>query len=112
MTQKLFTKAIENALKKYGYRSQDGKGKDAKVIARFFGGSVYTCYILESTEDSDILYGLANLGYGFEYGTLSRSELESVRIPPFNLPLERDITVEPLKKTLGECMEMYKEHFM
>lgn len=110
MAQKLFTKAIENALKKYGYASQDGKGKDAKVIARFFGGC-YTCYILESTDDEDILFGLADLGYGFEYGTISRSELESVRVPPFNTPLERDKLIEPLKKTLGECMEMYSENF-
>jgi len=108
---KLFTASIENALKKYPYGSQD-KGTDAKVIARFFGGSAYTCYILESTEDPDILYGCASIGYGFEYGTISRSELETIRFKPFNLPLERDTSVEPLKKTLGECMKLYNESFM
>jgi len=108
---KLFTKAIEKALVKCPYLSQDGKGKDAKVIARFFGGC-YTAYILESTEDPDILYGVASLGYGFEYGSVSRSELEKLRLPPFGLPLERDISVEPLKMTLGECMNRYRESFM
>ena len=109
---KIFTAAIEKALKKYGYLSQDGKGKDAKVIARLFGGSSCTWYILEGTEDSDIVYGLANIGYGFEYGTMSRSELESLRFPPFGLGIERDSSVEPLKMTLGECMKRYGEKMM
>ena len=46
MAQKLITKAIENALNKMPYGTSDGKGKDAKVIARFFGGS-FTFYVLE-----------------------------------------------------------------
>ena len=108
---KLFTKAIENALKKFPYGSQDGKGENAKVIARFFGGSAFTCYILEDEGDG-IFYGLVNIGYGFEYGSISRAELESLRFPPFGLPVERDSSVDPLKKTLGECMKVYGEKLM
>lgn len=109
---KLFTKEIENALKKYGYCSQDGKGLEAKVIARFFGGSSCTWYILEGTEEHDILYGLASIGYGFEYGYISRNELENLKFPPLNLPVERDKSIKPLKYTLGECMKRYKERMI
>jgi len=112
MRQKLFTKQIENALKRVRPYSQDGKGMNAKVIARFFGGSSFTCYILEPTDDPDILFGLVDIGYGFEYGDISRSELESLRFPPFGLPVERDISIEPLKNTLGECFKMYSERMM
>ncbi len=105
--QKLFTKKIENALAKFPYGSQDGKGKDAKVIARFFVAQA-TWYILEK-ENDDILFGLANLGYGFEYGSISRRELETLRVRPFGLGVERDTSIEPCEYTLGECMAMYGE---
>ena len=45
----LFTKAFEKAIAKFPIRSQDGKGKDAKVLGRFFCGS-YTWYILEGND--------------------------------------------------------------
>lgn len=109
MKQKLFTKQIEKALQKVHPYTQDGMGMDAKVIARFFGGSSFTCYILEPTDDPDIFFGLVNIGYGFEYGDISRQQLESLRFKPFGLPVERDISIDPLKKTLGECFSLYSE---
>lgn len=102
----LFTDEVNKALKKYPYRSQDGKGKDAKVICRIFGGC-YTAYILEADErEDDILYGIASFGYGFEYGTIYKPSLEASSF------LERDTSVIPEQKTLGECMKLYNEKFM
>ena len=45
----LFTKAFEKAVAKFPLYSQDGKGKDAKVLGRFFCGR-YTWYILEGND--------------------------------------------------------------
>lgn len=103
--QKLFTKAVENAMKKVPIGSQDGLGMDAKVLVRLFGGRC-TWYILEG--DGDFLYGLANLGYGFEYGSMSRPEFEQVQLM-YPWAIERDIMVDPLKMTLGQCMKRYNE---
>ena len=104
---KLITKKIEKLLNKYPYGSQDGTGKDAKVLARFFGGCG-TWYVLERV-DADTLFVYASLGYGFEYGEVSISELEALHIPPFNLPVERDRWINEGKDTLGELLKQYGE---
>lgn len=111
MAQKLITKAIENALNKTPYCTSDGKGKDAKVIARFFGGAC-TFYVLEGYQiegekwDGNTVYGLANIGYGFEYGPFNMDDIKrGYKFGPIRLPFERDIYVDPLKRTIGELAE-------
>lgn len=118
--QKLITKAIEKAINNVPYGSTDGQKGDAKVIARFFGGAC-TFYVLEGYQqngqnpwDGETVYGLVDFGYGFEYGPFSIKDLEKGY--PMNcfghklfMPFERDIFVEPLKRTLGECAKMYNE---
>lgn len=88
---KLMTKAIENKLAKYPLYSQDGKGKDAKVIVKFFYGS-YTWYVLEGEkhENGDFtFFGIVDNNYGREYGYFTLSQLESVK--RFGYPVvERD----------------------
>lgn len=105
--QKLFTKAVEKVMAKFPYGSQDGLGGKAKVIARFFGGPA-TWYVLEDVGDGE-LYGVVNMGYGFEYGYFLRSDLEKIRFAPFGLGVERDIFVPPGKMTLAECAAQYGE---
>jgi hypothetical protein len=43
----LMTKEIEDALRKHPLHSQDGKGMNAKVIVKFFGGSAANWLITE-----------------------------------------------------------------
>ena len=105
---KLFTKSVEKAIAKFPLYSQDGKGMNAKVIARFFLGNA-TWYILEGNGDE--LYGLTDVGHGFEYGYMSRKQLETLK-NGWGLGVERDITVDPLKMTLGECMTLNGERMM
>lgn len=105
---KLITKEIQNALNKMGSHSQDGLGKDAKVIARYFRGSA-TWYVLEKDQGSDV-FGLVDLGYGFEYGYFSMDELEQIN-RTYLLGVERDLFVKPLKQTLGELMNLYGEEY-
>lgn len=120
---KLFTKEFLNALEKFPYRSQDGKGQEAKVIGRFFlPGSAVTWYVLENDEQEEndpfnstgvhYVYGLVDLGYGLEYGYFSLEEIETARSNFFRLPAERDLSVKPGQMTLGECMKMYSEDFI
>lgn len=46
---KLITKALEKTFAKYPMYSQDGKGNDAVVIAKFFlPGSGFTWYVTEA----------------------------------------------------------------
>jgi len=107
MAQKLITKAIEKAINKTPYRSQDGKGADAKVIARIFGGRL-TAYILEGYQldgeawDGNTVYGLVEIDGGFEYGPFNLKDFENgYKFGPYRLPFERDIYVDPLKDTIG-----------
>lgn len=93
---KLTTKEIENLFKKYGYRSQDDTPlMERKVLVKYFNpygvGTWIILECVEQTEDDTILYGLANLGYGYELGNVSLKELQELRIPPFGLGIERDL---------------------
>ena len=95
--QKLITKDVLKNFEKYPLYSQDGKGMDAKVLVKFFGGSAATWLITEAspTEDGDWeLFGYATLdGIDWEWGYVMLSDLQSLRFPPFGLPIERDMYI-------------------
>ena len=137
MAQKLLTKPIIDALAKTPYGSEDGVDRDnKKVIARFFGGAAFVCYVLEddsffkeykadekgktvptSTDESNIeenmtVFCAQSLGYGLELGGTSLKEVFALKFPPFGLPVERDSSVEPLKQTLGELRKIHHEEWM
>jgi hypothetical protein len=83
---KLLTKAIKTKLEK-NFQNQN----DDDVVLKLFGGSSCTWLITQIEPDGDIMWGLADIGMGCcEYGTISLSELESVKFPPFSLGVERD----------------------
>ena len=81
----LITKEIQKKLEKNFQTKND---KDA--VLKLFGGQS-TWLITQIEPDNDIMWGLCDLGMGIcEYGTVSLSELKSVRFPPFGLKVERD----------------------
>lgn len=91
---KLITKEIEKKIAKYPLYSQDGKGDDAVVICKFFGGSCWSWYATEGNimPNGDIeFFGLVVGPYGAELGYFTLSELEGVKFPPFGLGVERDL---------------------
>lgn len=103
MKQKLMTQALKNTLNKYPIHSQDGKGKQAKVLAHFFLGS-HDWYVLEGEErDGDYLFfGIVDFhdGYTPEYGYFNLSDFERTyrmpisvngRIKLTEVNVERDI---------------------
>lgn len=90
---KLLTKEIEKKLEKFPLYSQDGKGLDAKVLVKFFGGSSATWLVTEAEKEGNNwrFFGYVNLGWGWEWGYFMYSELASLKFPPFGLGVEREI---------------------
>jgi hypothetical protein len=99
---KLFTSAIDKQL-----LAQYSKGNDLsaqKVVAKIFNPyGRGTWYLLNSDpNDPDYIWAIVDL-IDIEIGSISRSELESIKVPPFRLPLERDTSFTPIN-----AMELYK----
>ena len=102
---KLLTKTIETALAKTGLT-----GNNAQVpICKFFnpcGAATWLIFAREQGDDSDTLWGLADLGMGcVEYGTISLSELQNIRLR-FGLTIERDLHWTPKKHANGELWKL------
>jgi hypothetical protein len=99
---KLFTKDIDKKL--FAQFPKGGELANQKVIAKIFnpyGRGVW--YIINSDpNDPDYLWAIVNL-FEVEVGSVSRKELESLRIKPFMLPLERDLSFSE-----RNALEVYK----
>ena len=90
---RLMTKGLETVLEKYPIGSQDGKGEDADVIVKYFnpcGAGTWLITEGEKQENGDwLLFGYCHI-FEWEWGYVTLSELESVRLP-FGLSIEREI---------------------
>ena len=110
---KLLPQSLRDKLPEF--HSQEDKGRDAIVYAKFFTPDAnWTWYLLEGEPVKDIngcevdfqFFGLVD-GHVRELGYFNLSELESVR-GPMHLPIERDLYFEP--KSLEEIApEMFQE---
>lgn len=96
---KLLTEKIIEDFKKYPFGSQDNKkGMERKVLVKFFNPYGVGTWIIteaewqEETKDWK-MYGLGDLGYGYEWGYVSFNELNALRVPPFHMPIERDMYI-------------------
>ena len=105
---KLLTEAIRRTLPPL--RSQEGKGEEAIVHAKFFTpDSSWTWFATEGEPITDenggevdfLFFGLV-YGLEKEYGYFSLKELESVR-GPLGLAIERDMFFTP--RPLRECKD-------
>ena len=87
---KLITAAIQKKLEKNNQKTIE-TGETGDVVLKLFGGAS-TWLITEIEEDGDTLWGLCDLGMGCcEFGTVGLSELQSMKLPPFGLGVERDM---------------------
>lgn len=50
---KLITKEIERRLEKHPFGSQEGEGKGAQVLVKFFGGGACTWLVTEAERTAD-----------------------------------------------------------
>ena len=85
---KLITKELETRFAKIGRQDIS----DPTVIAKFFNPcGVATWYVTEYNPETKICFGyVTGLGYD-EWGDFSIEEMESIKCPPLNLPIERDL---------------------
>ena len=95
---RMVTKEVERLMDRYPLYSQDGKGKEAKVLFKVFnpyGGSSW--YVLEAGEvldggDRELFVLSTTRGGEMEYGYMMLSDLTDTRVHIAGclLPLERD----------------------
>lgn len=95
---KLITKEIEEKFKKFPIGSQDGKGANAKIIAKFFNPTgIGTWYITEGSklENGDYkMFGYCHLGDDqlAEFGSVYLSELQNIQLA-YGMSIERDLYI-------------------
>ena len=95
---KLFTKEI---LKKipalYSQEAHENPEKEMVFYVKLFTpDSNWTWFIAEYDPEKEIAWGYV-MGLENEYGTIDIKELKEVR-GPFGLPIERDISFDPIKE--------------
>jgi hypothetical protein len=92
---KLFTKDIDAKL--FAQYSKGGDLANQMVVAKIFNPyGRGTWYLLNSDpDDPDYIWAIVDL-FEPETGSVSRSELESIKVPPFRLGLERDTSFRPI----------------
>jgi len=101
---KLFTKEIDQKLFDQYIMGSDMENQ--MVVAKIFnpyGNGVW--YLLNSDpSDPDYLWAIVDL-FDVEVGSVSREELETLKVPPFRLGLERDLYFTPVNaKKLYESL--------
>jgi hypothetical protein len=89
---KLFSKEIDKKL-----FSQYSKGSDLDnqvVVTKIFNpyGNGRWFLLNSDPQEPDYLWAIVQMGDVVEMGSVTRSELESVRVSPFRFPLERDLS--------------------
>lgn len=97
------TKEIAARLAKYPIHSQDGKGRDAVIVCKFFFGS-FTWYVLEGRKDGDDyeFFGVVDNAGRRECGYFTLSQLEAVRFR--GMGVERDVCFAP--QTIADCEDL------
>lgn len=92
---KLFTSQIDKQL--FAQYDKGDDLKNQKVVAKIFNPyGKGTWYLLNSDpNDPDYIWAIVDL-VEIEMGSVSRSELESIKVPPFRLSLERDLSFTPI----------------
>jgi len=96
MANKLFTAAIDRQLaNQYKYGSDLSKQKVVTKIFNPYGEGRW--YLLNSDpNDPDYIWAIVSMHGEVEIGSVSRRELESIRLTPYRLPLERDRYFDPI----------------
>ncbi len=78
----------------------DGKSARMARVKLFSPSGSWTWFISEYDPKTRLAYGLV-IGHERELGSFSMVELVDLRVPPFGLPIERDLHWSP--RPLSEC---------
>jgi len=92
---KLFTSEINNKLfKQYPLGNDLDKQKVVSKLFNPYGNGRW--FLLNSDpNDPNYLWAIVEMGGEVEIGSVSRNELESIRVTKWGLPLERDLSFSP-----------------
>jgi hypothetical protein len=100
LTKSLRHKLIKNFQQVIAMDEPDGS--DLKPAVKLFGGGACTWLLSELDPDTNLAFGLCDLGMGCpELGYVSLDELAATSFPPFGLPIERDLHFKA-DKTIAE----------
>lgn len=93
---KLFTKDIDRKL--FAQYPKGNNLEEQMVVAKIFNpyGKGRWYFLNSDPEDPDYLWAIVQMGQNVEIGSVSRSELENLRISAFRFPLERDLSFRPV----------------
>ncbi len=88
---KLFTKEIDKKL--FAQYPKGNNLEEQNVVSKVFNpyGKGRWYFLNSDPEDPDYLWAIVQMGDVVEIGSVSRKELESIRVSPFRFPLERDL---------------------
>ena len=107
----LVTKTLEKVFEKFPLYSQDGKPiNEKKVLCKFFTPwGANTWIVTEASRNEETpgdwdFFGVVTLGYEWEWGYFSLSELQGIR-GQFGMGVELEITVKPAALTVYEAMK-------
>ena len=107
----LLTKEIIDKFKSYPIYSQDGKGLDSLVLVKYFNPCGAGTWLITAAEEQDagnwLLFGYCHI-FEWEWGYVSLSEIESVKLP-YGLKIERDLYSKGTVKEL--CDEDATDHY-
>lgn len=118
----LMTKELEERFAEHPLYSNEEipDPMDAEIVVKYFGGSAATWLITEGEKQENgdwLFFGLCTLGLPdplnernllWEWGYVTLKQLQEVRFPPFNLPVERDLYLSEDAKVKDEVF-MYGE---
>lgn len=101
----LVTKEIEEKFNEHPFGSQDGLGKEAEVLVKYFnpmGAGTWLITEAEKQKDGDwLMYGYCHI-FEWEWGYVSLNELKNLDLP-FDMKIERDLYTR--NKSLKEFQE-------
>lgn len=105
----LYTESQKKQLNK-NWEIETRTGNMQKAVIKLFNPSgIGTWYVTSMTEDETIAFGVCSI-QEVEIGSIDMTQLKRIKIPPLNLPIERDIHFEANKYTPEECIEMEKKY--
>lgn len=89
----LMTKELEKKFKKYPLYSQEDKYEESEVVVKYFNPTGIGTWLItegEKQDDGDwLFYGYCHL-FEWEWGYVTLSELQDVRLP-YGLSIEREM---------------------
>jgi hypothetical protein len=93
---KLFTKEIDKKL--FAQYPKGNNLEEQMVVGKIFNpyGNGRWYLVNSDPTDPDYLWAIVQMGRNVEIGSVSRKELESIRVSPFRFPLERDLGFRPV----------------